>query len=394
MRHAILGAGGVGLALGAALARGGHDVTLVMRESSRARYSGVIDVHSRLRGDHRVAARGVDRLDEPVDVLWVTVKAPALRAALDRVGPRSAPRSVVPLLNGLDHPRLLRDRFGPRQLVGAIRIEAERTAPGKVTWNSLFAEVSLAADDGGHPGTDPAHDGGHPETNPTADGGHPGTNPTHQAGHPETNPTHDTGHLTTDPTHHDGHPDTGLPDTGPPNPGPPRIPAAATLLDPLLTTVSEALADAGIGCVTERDPASVLWHKLVLLLPLALATTAADGPLGVVRRRPGLLSLLRDTAREACAVAAADRVAVDERDLLHTLDTLPGRTDTSLHRDVAAGIRPTELAALTEPVLRRARNRHMAVPAIAELARLAAERELRAQAPAPHGSTYRKGETS
>ncbi|MFH9823354.1 ketopantoate reductase family protein [Streptomyces bobili] len=350
MRHAILGAGGVGLALGAALARGGHDVTLVMRESSRACYRGMIDVHSALRGDHRVAARGVDRLDEPVDVLWVTVKAPALRAALDRVGPRPAPHSVVPLLNGLDHPRLLRDRFGPRQLVGAIRIEAERTAPGKVTWNSLFAEVSLAADEGGPVESDStsdlAGDGRHPDTGP-ADG-----------------------------------------------PAAPLAPLQDAHPDPRLTALAEDLTDAGIGCVQERDPASVLWHKLVLLLPLALATTAADGPLGVVRRRPALLSLLRDTAREACAVAAAEGVAVDERTLLHTLDTLPGRTDTSLHRDVAAGIRPTELAALTEPVLRRARDRHTPVPAIAELTRLVTERELRAQIPAQHGATYRKGETS
>ncbi|MFE7645768.1 ketopantoate reductase family protein [Streptomyces phaeoluteigriseus] len=371
MRHAILGAGGVGLALGAALARGGHDVTLVMRESSRARYSGVIDVHSGLRGDHRVAARGVDRLDEQVDVLWVTVKAPALRAALDRVGPRSAPHSVVPLLNGLDHPRLLRERFGLRQLVGAIRIEAERTAPGKVTWNSLFAEVSLAADDGGRAGNHSPHDNGRP-----------GHHTPHDNGRPEADPPHDNERPGAHPPR-----DGGAPDTAPAG-GPSAHP------DPRLSALTEALADAGIGCVPERDPASVLWRKLVLLLPLALATTAADGPLGVVRRQPALLSLLRDTAREACAVAAADSVAVDERNLLHTLDTLPGRTDTSLHRDVAAGVRPTELTALTEPVLRRARDQHVAVPAIAELARRAAERELRAQMPAPHGSTYRKGETS
>ncbi|USQ88158.1 hypothetical protein NFX46_33095 [Streptomyces phaeoluteigriseus] len=379
MRHAILGAGGVGLALGAALARRGHDVTLVMRESSRARYSGVIDVHSGLRGDHRVAARGVDRLDEQVDVLWVTVKAPALRAALDRVGPRSAPHSVVPLLNGLDHPRLLRERFGPRQLVGAIRIEAERTAPGKVTWNSLFAEVSLAADDGGRPGNHSPHDNGRP-----------GHRTPHDNGRPEADPPHDNEHPGAHSPRAGGAPDTA-PAGGPtarPDPRPTTHP------DPRLSALAEALADAGIGCVPERDPASVLWRKLVLLLPLALATTAADGPLGVVRRQPALLSLLRDTAREACAVAAADSVAVDERNLLQTLDTLPGRTDTSLHRDVAAGVRPTELTALTEPVLRRARDQHVAVPAIAELARLAAERELRAQIPAPHGSTYRKGETS
>ncbi|WP_314221588.1 ketopantoate reductase family protein [Streptomyces zaehneri] len=336
MRHAILGAGGVGLALGAALARAGHEVVLVMRESSRARYRGVIDVHSKLHGDLAVEARAVERLDEPVDVLWVTVKAPALDAALDRVAPRLTPDSVVPLLNGLDHARSLRTRFGPRQLVGAILIEAERTAPGRVTWNSLYAEVSLATTDGDRAGDAPE------------DRGRAADAPERGAG-----------------------------------PGGRRLGGLA-----------EVLADAGLGCTPERDPASVLWRKLVLLLPLALATTAADGPLGIVRRRPELSALLRDAAREACAVAAADTVAVDDRNLLHTLDTLPGRTDTSLHRDVAAGVRPTELAALTEPVLRRARDHHVAVPALTELARRAAERERQAEVPAPHRSTYRKGETS
>ncbi|WP_327182887.1 ketopantoate reductase family protein [Streptomyces sp. NBC_01334] len=336
MRHAILGAGGVGLALGAALARAGHEVVLVMRESSRARYRGVIDVHSKLHGDLAVEARAVERLDEPVDVLWVTVKAPALDAALARVAPRLTPDSVVPLLNGLDHPRSLRARFGPRQLVGAILIEAERTAPGRVTWNSLYAEVSLATTDGSRAGDGPE------DRDRAGDGAERGAG------------------------------------TG----------------GRRLGGLAEVLADAGLGCTPERDPASVLWRKLVLLLPLALATTAADGPLGIVRRHPELSALLRDAARESCAVAAADTVAVDDRNLLHTLDTLPGRTDTSLHRDVAAGVRPTELAALTEPVLRRARDHRVAVPALTELARRAAERERPAEVPAPHRSTYRKGETS
>ncbi|MGV9559492.1 ketopantoate reductase family protein [Streptomyces sp. NPDC003401] len=330
MRHAILGAGGVGLAVGAALSRAGHEIVLVMREASLARYPGLIAVRSRLRGDHRAAARAVGRLEEPVDVLWVTVKAPAMGAALERVAPGAAPGSVVPLLNGLDHPAVLRARFGDRQLVGAIRVEAERTAPGEVTWNSLFAEVSLAPDV-------PARS--------------PGAGPV----------------------------------TGPA--------AAADPAEDRLTALAEVLTDAGIGCVRRRDAAGVLWHKLVLLLPLALATTVADGPLGAVRRDPGTAALLREAAREACAVAAAESVAVDVRQLLHTLDTLPGRTDTSLHRDVGAGVRPSELAALTEPVLRRARDHRVPVPAIAELARGAADRERRAAVTAPHPSTDSKEET-
>ncbi|WP_163010804.1 ketopantoate reductase family protein [Streptomyces dangxiongensis] len=373
MRHAILGAGGVGLALGAALARGGHDVTLVMRESTRARYSGVIDVHSRLRGDHSVAVRAVGRLDEPVDVLWVTVKAPALGAALSRTGPGPLPGAVVPLLNGLDHPALLRERFGSRQIVGAIRVEAERTGPGRVTWNSLFAEVSLAATEGTPAGSGAATPG---SAAPCADGP--------CADRPcADRPYADGPHATPSGV---GAPHVGAPHVGAPHTGASRATAFAG--------VTASLADAGIACTTEPDPARVLWRKLVLLLPLALATTAADGPLGAVRRQPGLKALLHGAAREACAVAAAEDVAVDGPGLLHTLDTLPGRTDTSLHRDVATGVRPTELAALTEPVLRRARDHDLSLPAITELARRAAERERRAEAPAPHRSTYSKGETS
>ena len=42
MRHAVLGAGGVGSFLGASLARAGRDVLLLMREQSLARYDGVL----------------------------------------------------------------------------------------------------------------------------------------------------------------------------------------------------------------------------------------------------------------------------------------------------------------------------------------------------------------
>src|SRR5262245_7179250 len=44
MRHAVLGAGGVGTFLGAALARAGRDVVLVMREESLGRYGGLVQV--------------------------------------------------------------------------------------------------------------------------------------------------------------------------------------------------------------------------------------------------------------------------------------------------------------------------------------------------------------
>jgi 2-dehydropantoate 2-reductase len=146
MRHAVLGAGGVGAFLGAALARAGRDVLLLMREESLARYGGVVHVESVLLGDFEAELSAAPTLDEPVDVVWVTTKAHHLAEALDRVPKVTAEDSVVvPLLNGLDHVELLRRWFGPTRVVAAsITIESERVEAGRVRQLSPFASVRLS----------------------------------------------------------------------------------------------------------------------------------------------------------------------------------------------------------------------------------------------------------
>jgi 2-dehydropantoate 2-reductase len=146
MRHAVLGAGGVGAFLGAALARTGRDVLLLMREESLTRYDGVVHVESVLLGDFAAEVPAAPTLDRPVDVLWVTTKATHLSDALERVPEAAAEGSVVvPLLNGLDHVELLRRRFGrARVLPASIVIESERVEPGRVRQLSPFASVRLS----------------------------------------------------------------------------------------------------------------------------------------------------------------------------------------------------------------------------------------------------------
>jgi 2-dehydropantoate 2-reductase len=146
MRHAVLGAGGVGAFLGAALARAGRDVLLVMREESLARYSGVVHVESVLLGDFEAELPAAPRLERPVDAVWVATKATQLAEALDRVSETAVEDSViVPLLNGLDHVELLRGRFdSTRVLPAAIVIESERITPGLVRQLSRFASVRLS----------------------------------------------------------------------------------------------------------------------------------------------------------------------------------------------------------------------------------------------------------
>jgi 2-dehydropantoate 2-reductase len=146
MRHAVLGAGGVGAFLGAALARSGRDVLLLMREESLARYGGVVHVESVLLGDFEAELAAAPTLEGPVDVVWVATKATQLADALKRVPEAAAEDSViVPLLNGLDHVELLRRRFGPtRVLPASITIESERVEPGLVRQLSRFASVTLS----------------------------------------------------------------------------------------------------------------------------------------------------------------------------------------------------------------------------------------------------------
>ncbi|HEV2973518.1 MAG TPA: 2-dehydropantoate 2-reductase [Solirubrobacteraceae bacterium] len=145
MRIAVLGPGGVGGLLAAALSRAGEDVTIVARESTRAIIAAEgVSVSSGTLGDFTARPRALTRLSEPVDALLVATKAAGLQEALARID--AAPRIVLPLLNGLDHIALLRERFAPESvLAGTIRVEADRPAPGVVVHTSPFLLVEMAS---------------------------------------------------------------------------------------------------------------------------------------------------------------------------------------------------------------------------------------------------------
>ena len=146
MRHAIVGAGGVGGLVGGALARAGHPVTLLVRPGRAEQYPDLLSVQSQSLESFEAPVRIAERLGEPADVVWVTVKATALQAALGAVSPEELGDCVVvPLLNGVDHVELLRGRYGAeRVLPGTIRVEAERTRPGQIKHLSAFADVQVA----------------------------------------------------------------------------------------------------------------------------------------------------------------------------------------------------------------------------------------------------------
>ena len=133
MRVAVLGPGGVGGLLAAAL----PNALVVSREPLTE-----IHLRSRLLGDRTTAVRSTRRLAEPVDVLFIATKATGLTQAIERI--ETPPATVVPLLNGFEHVAFLREHF--EDVVAAtIRVESTRVAPGVIEQTSPFLRIELSA---------------------------------------------------------------------------------------------------------------------------------------------------------------------------------------------------------------------------------------------------------
>jgi 2-dehydropantoate 2-reductase len=146
MTVAILGPGAVGGVLAAGFVENGVDVVCIARPATAEviRFGGL----SLQQGEklHTVRPRVETELREPVQLLLVTVKAPALDAALERV--QAAPQLVVPLLNGIEHMATLRERFPDSHVAGASigRIEAWLERPGFVVQPTRSVVMTVASD--------------------------------------------------------------------------------------------------------------------------------------------------------------------------------------------------------------------------------------------------------
>src|SRR5271156_2388960 len=144
MKHAILGAGGVGGLIGACLAHVGDPVTLVVRRETLAQYPKTLRLQSPF-GDFEVNVAVAGEVP-PVDVLWITVKATQLEPALSALKNSGAIRAIVPLLNGIDHVSVLRSRYGAERIIPAtIAVETERVSPGHIVHRSPFARLNVSS---------------------------------------------------------------------------------------------------------------------------------------------------------------------------------------------------------------------------------------------------------
>ena len=147
-RVAVLGPGAVGGVIAVGLERAGVPVVCVARPDTAQliRSEGLILRH----GDETETARpeAVSELSEPVELLLVTVKAPALEDALERL--KAPVDTIVPLLNGIEHLETIRGRLPRSRVVGGTIgfIEAWLERPGVVVQNTPRTVMTVAADAG------------------------------------------------------------------------------------------------------------------------------------------------------------------------------------------------------------------------------------------------------
>ena len=147
MRIAVLGPGGVGGLVAALLTRDGHDVVVLARPSTAAHIATHgLHLTSDRFGELRARPQAAELLAQPVDAAVITTKATSLADAVVRLPPDQVGGAVLlPLLNGVEHVTLLRERYPSGSVVaGAIRVVTTRTAPGEICHSGDLAAVEVA----------------------------------------------------------------------------------------------------------------------------------------------------------------------------------------------------------------------------------------------------------
>lgn len=148
MKIAVFGTGGVGGYFGGRLAHAGRDVTFIARgEHLRAMKRDGLRVKS-VHGDFTVEP--VPATDDPgsigsVDYVIVAVKNYQLEDALEPMAPLVGPETtLVPLLNGVQAPSILAERFGQERTIGGLcAVISEIAEPGRIRQHSQVQQVVI-----------------------------------------------------------------------------------------------------------------------------------------------------------------------------------------------------------------------------------------------------------
>ena len=142
---------------------------------------------------------------------------------------------------------------------------------------------------------------------------------------------------------------------------------------PLLGNTLDTFLKMGFTGEFIEDEPTLLWTKLVFLAPVALATSAADLPVGGVVASGEWRSRLETCVREACAVAQAEGAKVDPEAGIPLLRNLPSGMKSSMQKDIEHG-NPTELNAIGGRILRGGARFRIPVPVTQLLVEMVAKR--------------------
>ena len=127
LRILIVGAGAVGGYFGGRLAQAGRDVTFLVRPARAKQLSRdglrIISPH----GDAVLSPKliSADKIDAPYDIIFLSVKAYALEAAMNDFAAAVGPETIIfPALNGMRHIDILTKRFGEHAIIGGVCLVA------------------------------------------------------------------------------------------------------------------------------------------------------------------------------------------------------------------------------------------------------------------------------
>ena len=145
MRILIIGAGAVGGYFGGRLTQAGRDVAFLVRPS-RAKQLGqdglrIISPH----GDAVLTPKLVsaEEIDTPYDLVFLSVKAYALEAAMNDFAAAVGPETMIlPVLNGMRHVDLLTKRFGEDAVIGGVcQVASEIDDAGRIVQLADFQQL-------------------------------------------------------------------------------------------------------------------------------------------------------------------------------------------------------------------------------------------------------------
>lgn len=151
MRILAVGAGATGGYFGGRLAEAGRDVTFLVRagRARQLREKGLTLLSP--HGDVTIQPKLVtaEAIDGPYDAVILAVKAFGLEQALTDMAPAVGPDSIVmPLLNGMRHVDLIRERYGAALIGGVCKVATTIDPEGRIKQLAPFQELAYGELDG------------------------------------------------------------------------------------------------------------------------------------------------------------------------------------------------------------------------------------------------------